>query len=229
MSRPPVIVRPLPRPGPVSPTIFSGGASAEGPSNFNRPDARSPRPDMLEEPGQRHRFAQRAAQNYPYLANEARRDARGFGQGYRPDVLGDERAINEMQQRAARGVVPFEDVIARLDNPNLPPGVKQGSFLAQINAFGTDGAVRLIPMNPFRKGLLISNFIGANLILFSFGQPINTGTGIGAGVPLTPCYQETNGTISIDDIWVFCNDSTVDFPLYVLGYEANPSVAGSKW
>jgi hypothetical protein len=168
------------------------------------------------------------APGYPYMDPGEAFDPRGFGQGHSDAFIGDERATGVRRAQLAESYAPLDEVIARQRANNAPVQIKQVSFLKFITGAGPAFAVRLIPMNRNRLAILVSNYTGANLMLFSFGQPVTTGNGIGAGIPLTPCYQETNGATSIDDVWVFVNDPTVMFPVPVLGYEGNLAITSNR-
>lgn len=162
-----------------------------------------------------------------------RRDPRQFGQGYDPyavDLLHGEAVQAAI---AAGGVVPMAIVQELLTAHNLPPQLVQGSFLKWITATGRAGAQLLIPKNPNRQGFIVSNYTGAPGVLFSFDAPLDTMTGAAgaavlAGIPVGGCYQEANGSVSVNDIFVFCNDSTADFPFPILCYESNLSIEGNK-
>lgn len=180
-------------------------------------------------PSQHRRLIRTGQGPVPRLAPGELHDPRGFSPAYRPDMQADEISNEEIRRGVARGVVPFPTLLDDLDAKNLPPQLKQATFLAVISRFGVAGAVRLIPQNPTRRfSFVVSNFLGKNLVLFSYGKPIDTGSGIGAGLPIGNYYQEQNGAISIDDIWVFCNDAGESYPFTMLGYEGGISVTGNK-
>jgi hypothetical protein len=170
----------------------------------------------------------------PRLAPSAQHDARGFGPGYDNYLQPDQLNMQAVRERVARGVAPLGDVLDDLAAQNLPPQLKQGSFLVSIPSAGTPGAQLLIPQNPQRRmSFLVANFLGAADILFSYGRPQNCGNqngvqNLGAGVPVGNYYQEANGSASIDDIWVFCNDPLGNYPIQILGYEGGLSIAGNK-
>ena len=177
----------------------------------------------------RQRLPLQRQQPIPYLAPSAAHDPRGFGQGYRPDMEGDQFAQEITRRGLARGVVPLDAVLDDLDARNLPPQLKQATYLAVIPAFGVPGSVRLIPQNPRRRfSFLVSNYLGKNNVLFSYGRPIDTGAGVGAGIPIGNYYQEANGAVSIDDIWVFCNDNSETYPFTMLGYEGGIEIVGNR-
>lgn len=161
-----------------------------------------------------------------------RRDRRGFDQGYAPlavDLLHGERVQREI---ADAGLVPMEAVLENLTAHNLPPQIIQGGTLQYITAQGRAGQVLLIPKNPWRQGFLVANFTGSAGVLFSFDQPFDTGiTGFQlAGIPMGGYYQEANGSVSTNDIWVFCDadPAEVSYPIPILGYEAQLSITGNR-
>jgi len=164
-----------------------------------------------------------------YLAEPESHDPRGYGQGYRPDYEADQFHQERVRRALAAGVVPLDLVLDALDAHNLPPQLKQATYLAIIPSFGVAGSQRLIPQNPRKRySFLVSNFLGRNNVLFSYGRPVDTGAGVGAGIPIGNYYQEANGAVSIDDIWVFCNDPGETYPFTMLGYEGGIEVVGNK-
>lgn len=182
-------------------------------------------------PPSAHRRLQMYGQGpIPRLAPGAAHDPRGYSPGYQGNVQQDIVDVENVRRGLAQaGVVSFPDLIDDLDARNLPPQLKQATFLAVITQFGVPGAQRLIPQNPTRRfSFVVSNFLGKNNVLFSYGKPVDTGAGVGAGLPIGNYYQEQNGAISIDDIWVFCNDTGESYPFTLLGYEGGISVAGNK-
>jgi hypothetical protein len=168
-------------------------------------------------------------QPLPYISDASRRDPRAFGRAFDPSRSGDEIAQQNVRRQIARGVTPLEDVIDDLDARNLPPQLWQTPFPGFIKAYGVAGAILLIPANPARRfGFTLSNFTGANLVMFSYGAPIDMGGGVGLGIPVSPCFGETNGSISVNDIYMFCNDSTETYPIAVGGWEGGISISGNR-
>lgn len=161
-----------------------------------------------------------------------RRDSRQFGQPYSQAASDLLHEANVQDAIAREGLVPLSAVIPALTAHNLPPQLVQGSFLKRITGPGRKGAALLIPRNPLRQGFLVANFIAAPGVLFSFDAPIDMNDGvIGetlAGIPMGGYYQEANGSVSTNDIYVFTNDPTAPFPIPMLGYEANLSIVGNK-
>jgi hypothetical protein len=93
----------------------------------------------------------------------------------------------------------------------------------------------LIDKNLRRQAWQVSNFmLGGGDIVYSFDSPKQVGITAGgvpifAGISLAigESDEETNGSVTINDIWVTCNDSTATFPIFVLGYEGILSLAGN--
>jgi hypothetical protein len=158
----------------------------------------------------------------PRMVPGAVSDSRGFGRAYSGFAQPDQIALETVRRNVANGVAPFASVIDELTAHNLPPQFAQATFLAIIPSVGVPGAQLLIPKNSRRRqSFIVSNFLGRNNVLFSFDKPIDIGTTnhTGAGIPMGNYYQETNGAVSINDIWVFCNDPGESYPFYMLGYE----------
>lgn len=160
-----------------------------------------------------------------------RRDGREFGQGYAPSAADALHGEAVQQEIARQGTMPLASVLENLTARNLPPQLVQGTFIKWITAVRTP--TLLIPKNPHRFAFIVSNYIGAGSVLFSFDQPVAMQSGVGntntlAGIPIGSCYQEANGSVSVNDIWVFCNDTAGDYPIPILGYEANLSITGNR-
>lgn len=163
------------------------------------------------------------------------RDPRGFGLAYDPTYQRDQAQLQDIRDALAAGVVPFDEVIRMLEAHNLPPQLVQGMHVRQIAAAGANNAVDLVPKNPNRLSLVVSNFLQvAPGVCFSFDKPavvsIVAGVQIGAGIPIDArsTYIESNGSVSINGVYVFCNDMTAVFPVPVLAYEGTLSVAGNR-
>jgi hypothetical protein len=156
----------------------------------------------------------------PRMAPETANDARGFGRAFSNHAQPDQIAMQRVRADVAGGVTPFSAVLDDLTAHNLPPQFAQASFFAIIPKFGVAGAQLLIPKNSRRRqSFIVSNFLQRNNVLFSFDAPMDTGAGVGAGIVLGAYYQETNGSVSINDIYVFCNDPNETYPFFILGYE----------
>lgn len=121
-------------------------------------------------------------------------------------------------------MIPLEVVISRLDAKNLPPGVRNTPYLVSV-APG-QGPQLLLPANPRRMAFLVSNPNSSGGGSFSYGpHPTVDVAGDPLGVPLGDpgFYQEANGTVSLDDIYVWGSDGvhTFTFVAYegVLAFE----------
>lgn len=150
------------------------------------------------------------------------------GQRDQRRAAADQIAPEVIRQGVEHGIEPLENVIDRLSLEALPPQLVQSSYLVRIESVGASGAVLLIPRNPRRLSYIISNFQFSQAIIFAFGKCIDNGANEAAGVAVGPYFMETNGSVSTDDIWVACNDSTETFPITILGYEGGISVAGNR-
>jgi hypothetical protein len=172
----------------------------------------------------------------PYLPPAGRHDPRGFGMPYDGTRQPDQVQRMAVADAVAAGLVSFEDVLNDLTAHNLPPQLLESSFLVQIPAVGVAGAQLLIPKNPTRRmSFSVSNFLQRNNVLFSFDKPIcvgdlnGAGSNTGAGIPIGLYYQETNGAVSVNDIWVFCNDpAEIYTSFFILGYEGGIALTGNK-
>ena len=180
-----------------------------------------PRPRML---------VHHSPDNFPGMGGM--RDGRAFGRAYSNGAQADQLSLESFRQELDRqGLVALADVVAMLDAKNLPAQLEQVAFPGFITAFGVAGAVRLVPKNPIaRYSFVVSNFTNANLVCMSYGKPLDMGGGIGAGVLVSPCFEETYGAVSIDELWMFCNDSSggTSFPVPVVAFEGGISIAGNR-
>src|SRR5215469_706521 len=134
----------------------------------------------------------------------------------------------ELAIAAARGAVPMWEVIARLDNRNVPPQLKQTPFMATL-ASATDTPKLLIPENRNRMSFLLAyidaGLASPSLILFSYGgRPApNVGLPLASADP----YGESNGTISIDEIWIHPLNNVnnhATYPIVCFGYEGSLAI-----
>lgn len=175
-------------------------------------------------------FLRRPDQRVPFgpgITGEV--DPTGFGRGFGNRVQPDQVVRQGVRDMLARGVISFDEAINDIDARNIPPQLVQVPTHVTIKQFGVDGAELCILKNPFgRMSFSVSNFQFANNVLFSFDRPVDIGGGVGAGIPIGNYYQETNGAVSINDIWVFCNDAAQTYPFWILGYEGSLSIAGNK-
>lgn len=136
-----------------------------------------------------------------------------------PDMQGQ----NALRNRMRGHMVSFEKVIEYLDNKNMPPQLRQTPYVAQ--GVSVNKPTLLIPANPNRMSFIAAIINGLPVdgqAYFSYGYPIKDGsTGNYIGVPIafagTGFFQEGNGTVSIDDIYVFWSGSVAT--TIWLGYE----------
>jgi hypothetical protein len=168
--------------------------------------------------------------NIPAAGVNQRHDPRAFAQGFSSQVQGDVVAMHNARRNLAGGIVPLSEVVQNLTALNLPPQIIESSFHATISAFGWSKRQLLIPKNPQRMAWLISNYQSCNLVLFSYDQPFISPAGgdLGAGVVFGNYYQEANGSVSTNDIWVWCNDPAEAYPINVLGYEGGIAPSGNR-
>lgn len=177
--------------------------------------------------------------NIPGAGAHARHDPRIHGPSYHPRFQGDQAALQDQRNRLRAGLVSMDDLIEQQTQSLLPPQLVQVSFIAVIPAFGVSNAQLLIPKNPLRWSFLLANYTFANLVMFSFDRPVGDirGGDLGAGVPISGSYQESNGAVSTNDIWVWCNDPAVTktgpqgtlsnaYPVQVIGYQGQLSPIG---
>lgn len=138
-----------------------------------------------------------------------------------PDMMDKSAFVERMRGK----MVPFDDVIRYLDNKNVPPQLREVSYV-QYNIGNND--VRLIlPANPNRMGFILAQPQTANtatlLASMSYGFPNKDNNGNFIGIPFanggTGTFQEGNGTVSIDDIYVFCNGLDAEVTISILAYE----------
>lgn len=80
--------------------------------------------------------------------------------------------------------------------------------------------VLLIPRNTNRSNFYVINLTGGTPIFMSFGVTGNPGL-MGFPIAGNEWFSETNGVISINDIYISCGSSTT---VSVLGYEGIPSI-----
>jgi len=163
----------------------------------------------------------------PIIGNPSQRNPTGYGRGSSPRIQDDEMSTALLRQALEEGIVPIDQILARLDARNQPPQLTQGKYLKFITAAATP--VLLIPRNKRRQSLSISNFTDNGDIVMSYDFPDEFGQ-VYAGnlIPAsTPPFVETNGSVSMNDIYVVCNDTQATFPIPVLGYEGCLSLTGN--
>lgn len=138
----------------------------------------------------------------------------------RPSYQPDEVSIKNV----TRGQnVPFDEIVSILDSRNVPPQLRQTPY-AQLNV-PNDTPVILIPANPNRMSFIVAATTGISggLLWFSYGFPVRDINGALIGIPIsndTPgFFQEGNGTVSIDDIYVFVTENDEGSNVNFMGYE----------
>lgn len=157
---------------------------------------------------------------------------KGFGMGpslkgpnpsapYNPASQSDEAIRGFRQAGNDQNNVPFDVVVKNLDNANIPPQLREVPWL--ISLVSNNTPILLIPNNLNRMSYIIAAPEGVD-IYFSYGWPLSfAGAPIGIFLPAGSFYQEGNGTISIDDIYVWTTEYE-DIDIGVLGYEGTLAV-----
>jgi hypothetical protein len=149
---------------------------------------------------------------------------------YSPVNQADELQMMLLAREWREHHLPLPEVIARI---NRNPGVirvKQTPFVVDIQI--NDTPYLLIPYNPGRTSILLTSQIGP--FFMSYGYPVRTrdlflGTyeyGIAMvfntfAAGFQPIYQERNGVVSTDDIYVTQDGNSFfpGVPNLVLGFE----------
>ena len=137
--------------------------------------------------------------------------------------------FRRVAEGVARGEIPLSEVIAALDNRNVPPQLKQTPFMTVLQSVNDTPRI-LIPENRNRMSFLVS-FIDSSLaspsiVLLTYGAPPAPNVGIPLLSPNDP-YGESNGTISIDAIWIspFNNmNNSATYPATIIGYEGSLAI-----
>lgn len=141
---------------------------------------------------------------------------------YTPLTQADQVQFAELSSSFSRGMHPLGEAVANLNSRNLPAQLRQVAF----SVVATSTVPRLlIPMNPYRMSWLVTPASPTGLLLFSYGFPVMRPGGAGGsflGIPVGASFQETNGTVSIDDIYVFTVTGNPD--LRCLGYEGTLAI-----
>jgi len=157
--------------------------------------------------------------------HDSRRALRPSQTHFQPDIA----ALTNLQRALENfGVVDVNAFSDHLAARNQAPQLIQGTYRAVLTAVATP--VRILFKNPRRQSWLISNFTDTAEILFSYDFPNQFAANIleGVNVPPTGFFQEPNGSVSINDIWVWTNDGNAQFPFPVIAYEGQLSIAGNK-
>jgi hypothetical protein len=145
----------------------------------------------------------------------------------RANVSPEAQQFAALARQFAHGNIPLDEVVAQLDNRNVPPQLKQVPFSVTL-ASASDTPKLLIKENKNRMGFLLAytdTALTGGVVLFSYGgRPApNVGIPLVDGVP----YGESNGTVSINDIYIYpfnvgANPAT--YPLTVIGYEGTLAI-----
>lgn len=151
-------------------------------------------------------------------------------QPFSPRFAADLRAGNALEREIDReGIVELSSVVDHLTAENKPPQLVQAGYPGLITGAGVANKILLIPKNPHRQSLKISNPTPNGNITYSFDAPLSVG-GIGLGIPVSAgdFDEEANGSVSINAIYAWCDQATATFPIPVIGYEGVLSVVGNQ-
>jgi hypothetical protein len=154
--------------------------------------------------------------NFPY-------DALGFGGSNLRSHQPDEAQFETLRKRMINGMLPFNCVIELLQAKNSPPQVRQNVY--SVDLIHVNEPQLLIPTNQKRMGFVVTN-VSTKQIFFSYDFPkevMVSGTATLVGIPIGSLnyFLESNGLASVNDIYVWCSDSTGgDYPIAVGGWEA---------
>lgn len=178
------------------------------------------RPSRFNPPPAQHR----------QLATHPVHSAATGGPAYTPEPAADVMLQARLMRAFKAGFISLEDVITALSQKNLPPRVRQVPFPFLL----TDTQPHiLIPQSLDRMAFIVANpDPGAPNIIMSFDMPLVTdNSGASAaffGVPIAASsfYQESNGTVSVNDIYVQLTDATN--PVWVIGYEGHLALETSS-
>jgi hypothetical protein len=168
----------------------------------------------------------------PYLqtgatgAQEAASQVRPFSPRNAVDL---EYATDLRRREQGQNIVPIADVIDLLTAHNRPPQLVQAGYIGQILAAGVADAIMLVPKNPHRQSMKIANPSPNGNVTFSYDAPLAIG-GFGMGIPVAAgTYdEESNGSVSINAIYVWSDQATATFPISVIAYEGVLSVVGNR-
>jgi len=152
-------------------------------------------------------------------------DPRIFTRGFDPRGEPDQRIIQQHRARSA-SVVPINEVFERLYAKNLPPQLVQAQYFILLQA--TQTPMQLLFKNPRRQSFIIGNF-GDTVINFAYDFPVQIAAATYGGIPIASgaYYTESNGSISINDIWVWATGAPV-FPYPIIAYEGTLSMSGNR-
>lgn len=153
-----------------------------------------------------------------FRGNRAPNIAPAFGSRtpYSPRIQGDQASLESIRSRGDEHFIPWQEAIAFIEAKNLPPQINQVAY----NVVATGSALPILPRNENRMSLLLVNTNAARGFTFSFEAPSG---GIMVPIGAGNIYQETNGTVSINEIWVNATAGDV-----ILAYEGTLSLTGNK-
>jgi hypothetical protein len=145
-------------------------------------------------------------------------DPRGAPLAFDTSRQPDELQFERLRRRFADHFMPLEEVVALLDSKNVPPQLRHTPFV-QVLAEVTNAnpPKLLIPANPARMGYMIVNPSTSADLWFSYGAPIyQAGVWLGTPIGKEDHFEESNGTVAIDDLYVWTTNSIGNV---CLGYE----------
>jgi hypothetical protein len=153
-------------------------------------------------------------------------------QPYSPDIQADEANILAVKRAFANNNIELSDAIDRLDNANLPPQIHMVPFIQRIQTINTP--VKILNYNPKRMAFMIvnTNTLTVDNLIMSFDYPVGNVAGQGpTGIIIPPgqIYQESNGTVTVNDIWVWTYALTAPINvngLTALAYEGTLAISG---
>lgn len=133
----------------------------------------------------------------------------------------DQGSINFERTQMRGGMLPFDEVLKILNARNIPPQVRQTPYYVTFTS--TTDIKLVIPANPQRMGFIFG-FVSPALtdtdfVMLSYGPPPTRTAGL--PIPHLGSFQEGNGTVSIDDLYInpnFVADAT--FPFTIAAFEA---------
>lgn len=144
---------------------------------------------------------------------------------YDPEYQADEAQFAEQREAFRHGFVPLNEVTERTHDRNAPPALIQAPWRKNVTI--ANQPVLLIPGNVLRMSFIIGaqNTTAGALMFMNYGpvlSPFGANDGFGIPILISPAgvYQEANGTVSIDDIWITC--SVV--PTVVMGFEGQLAI-----
>lgn len=177
-----------------------------------------PVPDLSNDP----------APQYPYRGTQPRQISRRvFSPKFAPDLLSQAEIETSLKGAHIPNVSEFAGT---LDSRTRIPQLVQTPFPGLILAAGIANAIMLVPKNPDRWGIKISNPTNNGNISFSFDAPFPLGpNGVGMGINVVTggLYQEFQG-VSVNAIYVWSDALGPTFPIPVVAYEGQLSVTSNQ-